>query len=150
MCSGARWARGYGGDINRCGAISCSYFHGCLPLCPCATHYYVAVPPGLFAECGGVAVSGSEDGNDFSNWAGNGAHQSQHTINGLSRAPAAGIPWSYGWGFGGGCGCYENEGCSNNVGPGIGGMAPHPCPGVRDHGRRGGNGMIRIKFIEAS
>jgi hypothetical protein len=24
---------------------------------------------------------------------------------------------------------------------------PHPCPGVRDHASRGGNGAIRIKWI---
>jgi hypothetical protein len=27
-------------------------------------------------------------------------------------------------------------------------MAPNPCPEVRDHGRRGGHGAIRIRFIE--
>jgi hypothetical protein len=34
------------------------------------------------------------------------------------------------------------------VPPGHPGTAPFPCGDVRDNGRRGGHGLIRIKFIE--
>jgi hypothetical protein len=108
----------------------------------------VATPPGYVSKCGGVVVFGTENSNEFSNWSGQGAHQHNSALNAQSRQPQFGIPWAYCWGFGGGCGCYENEGCYTYVGPGYPGMAPHPCPDVRDHGRRGGHGAIRIRFIE--
>jgi hypothetical protein len=34
------------------------------------------------------------------------------------------------------------------VPPGHPGTPPMPCPEVRDQARRGGHGLIRIKFIE--
>ena len=139
---------GFGGDVNRCGGFSCTLFAGCLPQCPCSFHYHVAIPPGQYAKCGGVAVFTTEDGNEFSNWSGQGAHQHVSALSAASKKPNSGIPWAYNWGFGGGCGCYENEGCVTHVPPGHPGSAGAPCPGVRHQARRGGHGMIRIKFIE--
>lgn len=146
---GGIWiACGYGGDVNRCGHFSCSLFVGCLPQCPCSFQYFMATPAGQFAKCGGVVQFGVEDGNEFSNWAGQGPHQHQAGLNGLSRKPNGGVPWAYCWGAGVGCGCYENQGCSTNMPPGHPAMAVHPCPAVRDNGNRGGHGAIRIKFIQ--
>jgi hypothetical protein len=139
---------GYGGDINICGGFSCVAFLGCLPQCPCTTHQHLATPGGKHARCGGVVVFTTEDGNEFTNWSGGGGHQYVAAINGLSRHPNSGIPWAYCWGAGVGCGCYENEGCSSHTPPGFPGSAAMPCPAVRDHGKRGGHGAIRIKFVQ--
>lgn len=141
-------ANAFGGNINRCGHFSCTAFFGCQGPCICSYIQHVAVPAGQHSRCGGVVSFATENNNDFSNWSGQGAHQHQAALNGLSRAPNAGIPWAYPWGFGGGCGCYDNEGCSPHVPPGHPGTAPFPCGDVRDNGRRGGHGLIRIKFIE--
>lgn len=138
----------YGGDVNRCGGFSCTAFMGCQGPCICSTTFHVATPPGYVAKCGGVVSFGAENNNEFSNWSGQGAHQHQSALNAQSRQPTHGVPWSYCWGFGGGCGCYENEGCYTGVGPGYPGTPPFPCGDVRDHGRRGGHGAIRIRFIE--
>lgn len=147
-CPGSLCATAFGGDVNVPGHFSCVAFFGCLPSCPCSTIQHVAVPAGMYARCGGVAVFTTEAGNGFSNWSGQGAHQHQSALNGLSRNPNGGVPWAYCWGFGGGCGCYENEGCSRHVPPGHPGTGAFPCPNVRDQGRAGGHGLIRIKFLE--
>jgi hypothetical protein len=44
------------------------------------------------------------------------------------------------------CGCYEAQGCYVHMPYGVGGRAPMPCPDVRDHGGRGGNGAIRLTY----
>jgi hypothetical protein len=148
VCPGSFQAQAFGGDVNVCGHFSCVAFFGCQAPCICSFIQHVAVPGGSHARCGGVVVFATENNNDFSNWSGQGAHQHLSALNGLSKQPNGGIPWAYGWGFGGGCGCYENEGCSTHVPPGHPGTPAFPCPGVRDQGRRGGHGLIRIKFME--
>lgn len=148
---GGIWiACGYGGDVNRCGAFSCTLFFGCQGPCICSYHYHIATPPGQYSKCGGVVAITTENNNEFSNWSGQGMSQHINALNGISRTPNGGNPWAYCWGFGGGCGCYENEGCTGHVPPGHPGMTGHPCGDVRDVGRRGGHGMIRIKFIEGT
>jgi len=138
----------YGGDINMGGCFSCVSFFGCHPSCPCYFHWHLAVPPGQFAKCGGVVTFNTENNNGFSQWSGHGMHQHIYALNALSRTPEKGTPWAYCWGAGKGCGCYNNEGCSSHVPIGHPGMGPFPCPQVRDHGRKGGDGAIRIRFIE--
>lgn len=138
----------YGGDVNQGGYFSCVSFLGCYPSCPCLFQWHLAVPPGQIAKCGGVVTFGTENNNEFANWSGQGEHQHLDAINGATRFPQSGVPWAYCWGFGGGCQCYENEGCSAHVPIGHPGFGTLPCPGVRDHGRKGGIGAIRIKFIE--
>ena len=137
----------YGGDVNVGGMFSCVSYFGCYPECICSTTFHLAVPPGQYAECGGVVSFASERRSEFSRWGG-GAHQHIAALNGMSRWPQQGIPWAYCWGFGGYCGCYENEGCTSFAPIGHPGMGATPCPGVRDHGTKGGQGAIRIRFIE--
>jgi len=138
----------YGGDINMGGCFSCVSFFGCHPSCPCYFHWHLAVPPAQFAKCGGLVTFNTENNNGFSQWSGHGMHQHIYALNALSRTPEKGTPWAYCWGAGKGCGCYNNEGCSSHVPIGHPGMGPFPCPQVRDHGRKGGDGAIRIRFIE--
>jgi hypothetical protein len=107
----------------------------------------MSIPPGQFASCGGQVSYTTENNQDYANWVGVGQHNHIFALNGASRWPNKGMPWAYCWGFGGGCGCYENEGCTGFVPPGHPGMGPLPCDQVRDHARKGGNGMVRIKFL---
>mgnify|MGYP003641076770 FL=1 len=70
-------------------------------------------------------------------------------LAGAGRTPGTGIPWKGCFRGDVSCGCYNANGCQSNVPYGVGGHGPFPCPGVRDHGHRGGMGAVRIKFIES-
>ena len=146
-CSGSYQACAYGGDINLCSRISCVVYLGCLPSCVCNINWSMAIPAGQFSKCGGYVSYTTENNQDYANWVGVGQHNHIMALNAASRWPQQGMPWAYCWGFGGGCGCYENEGCTGFIPPGHPGMGPLPCPDVRDHARKGGSGMVRIKFI---
>ena len=61
QCTGQWDAIAYGGDLNRCGNISCMGFHGCRPSCVCLFRGMVAFPPGMITECGGVVGYGMDD-----------------------------------------------------------------------------------------
>lgn len=140
-------AQAYGGDINKNGGFSCTTFWTCYGSCPCSTVYHTAIPPGLFACDGGVVTSGIEADNGFSEWAGMGYHQFIHTLNGLNRQPARGIPMTHCWVSTRSCGCYDVQGCQPFFPTGTGGLPAMPCGNVRDHAWRGGLGTIRINFI---
>lgn len=146
--SGDWIACAYGGDVNIGCNFSCVSYFGCLPSCPCLFHFHLGVPPGQFAKCGGVVSFTAENNSEYANWSGQGPFQHIFAINALSRTPQNGQPWTYEWGAGRGCGCYDNEGCSRHAPIGHPGMGPFPCPNVRDHARSGGDGAIRIRFIE--
>lgn len=145
--SGMWCAQAYGGDVNMPGGNSCVSFYGCLPSCPCLTYNHIALPPYMFADCGGMITYTHDADPGYSKWSGNGLHQIMHNINGISRSPGGGVPWNYCWSGGNGCGCYENEACTSFIPYGVGASPPMVCPDVRDVGRRGGFGMVRIKFI---
>lgn len=147
-CSGGWCARAYGGDLNCPGGFSCVSFLGASgSSCPCSTHFHMQGPAGYFSKCGVVVSFNSDDGNGFANWSGQGRSQYSQALAGASRWPQMGSHFATCWGFSGACGCYENEGCMNLLPPGFPSAGPHPCPGVRDHASKGGNGAIRIKFI---
>ena len=101
----------------------------------------------MFARDGTVLAVSHEGSNEFSNYAGQGRHQHNFMVSAVSRNPSQGIPWAYCWGFGGGCGCYEDSGCYAYVPPGHPGHNAVFEAGVRDQGGRGGNAAVRIKFI---
>ena len=149
QCSGHWDAIAYGGDVNRCGNISCVGFHGCYPSCICQQRSYVAFPPGMIAECGGIVGFGSSNDSSYSNWSGQGMGQTIAMLAGAGRTPGTGIPWKACFRNDVSCGCYESNGCQSNVPYGVGGHGPFPCPGVRDMAHRGGMGAVRIKFIES-
>lgn len=146
-CPGAWIAQGYGGDVNCCGAFSCTSFFGCYSMCVCMFKHHVAYPAGMYSCCSGWATFGIEDNNGYSNWSGMGAFQLINSLNVLSRSPGSGIPDHSCWNGNRTCGCYEMNGCGHHVPHGMGGMGSVPCPGVRDHGWRGGQGAVRVKFI---
>ena len=147
-CSGGWCAQAYGGDTNCPGGFSCVSFLGASgSSCPCSTHFHMQGPAGYFSKCGVVVSFNSDDGNGFANWSGQGRGQYAQALAGASRWPQMGSFFATCWGFSGNCGCYENEGCMNLLPPGFPSAGPHPCPGVRDHASKGGNGAIRIKFI---
>ena len=146
VCDGMWWACGYGGDFNCCGMASCVSAFGCESMCVCYFRYHIPTPAGMFAKDGNMVIYQTENNNDFAQWSGSGKHQSLAAL-GAGRFPTGGIPWATCWGASKACHCYDNEGCIQNMPIGTGGHGPMPCPGVRDHATRGGNGGVRIKFI---
>lgn len=146
-CPGAWIACAYGGDINCCGQFSCVSFFGCSPNCTCCTQYHVAVPAGYFScGSGAVATHGTENDASQSAWSGQGLNQGMNAVAAVGRGPVQGSPLSYCWRGDRSCGCYNMQGCTIHVAPGVGGYAPSPCGDVRDHGGRGGQGAVRIRF----
>jgi hypothetical protein len=137
----------YGGDVNCCGPFSCTSFLGCQAVCHCCTQFHVAVPAGYFSCIGNVATHGAEDESRSAQMPGQNIHKFFSSMSGLSRTPVKGVPMSYCWRSDRACGCYEMQGCMPYLAPGVGGMATTPCPGVRDHGIRGGMGAVRIRFF---
>jgi hypothetical protein len=140
-------ARGFGGDINCCGHFSCIAFFACNPNSPCCITSYIPGPAGMYSRDGVVVAVSHESSNEFSNYSGQGRHQHNFMVSAVSRNPSQGIPWAYCWGFGGGCGCYEDWGCHAHVPPGWGAHQVVVCADVRDVGNKGGNAAVRIKFI---
>jgi len=147
-CSGGWCAQAYGGTTNCPGGFSKVSFFGC-QLCPCYTTQHVRGPSGQFSAQGIEVSFVGIDGSGASNWSGQGRHEYLAALSGTSRWPQIGYPMASCWGFSGGCGCYENDGCKQFYPAGFPGLAPYPCPGVRDHATRGGNGAVRIKFVRS-
>ena len=145
-CPGAWLACGYGGDINCCGCISCVAFKGSLPLCPCQQDTYIATAAMVYAENGAHIAYTHDADNEHSQWSGNGFHSQSYAINAASKSPAGGIPWTICYNGHQACGCYETLGCMPLMPYGVPGAGPFPCPDVRDHGKRGGHGAIRLTY----
>ena len=145
----AGWeAQAYGGDINCQGGFSCVSFMGCTGDCMCLNQYHVAISPGLISKTDNSVVSYTvENNNEFSNWSGQGHHQLLAAVDAVSRFPSQASPHATCWGFSGGCGCYDSDGCTRAMPTGVPGAGPQPCAGVRDHAHTGGNGAVRIKFL---
>lgn len=141
------WARGYGGDQNCCGHFSCGTWLMCTSNDNCCHIQYLATPAGQYSRDGGVVVFGMEQSNEFSNGGGSGMHQHLAALSALTRHPTQHIPWAYCWGYGGGCGCYEDSGCIAMLPPGHPGAGATFCPDLRDTGKKGGPAAVRIKFI---
>lgn len=146
QCPGGWIGCGYGGDINCCGCVSMAMFKGCNPICPCQTEYFVPVAAGIFAEQGGYFIHTQDADPEYTQWSGGSLKPAQHTLNGMSKSPTGGMPWGQCYNGQQTCGCYEAQGCYVHMPYGVGGRAPMPCPDVRDHGGRGGNGAIRLTY----
>jgi hypothetical protein len=100
----------------------------------------------LFGECGAQIIYTHDDDNEHTQWSGNGYHAQAHTLNFASKSPTGGIPWTICYNGMQACGCYETLGCSPLMPYGVPGAGSFPCPDVRDHGKRGGHGAIRLTY----
>lgn len=148
ICNFPVWcARGFGGDVNCCGGISCVNFCRSSPECsPAWGLQTIAVPPGFISTGGGFIQFIASEATGFSSWSGNGRHQAIAAISSMSRVPGGGIPPAACWNSNSGCGCYESWSCVRGMPIGVGAPMATPCSGVRDHGHTGGDGAIRIRF----
>jgi hypothetical protein len=145
----------YGGDVN-CnsgdpddvtGNWSCSTFHACYP-CMCGHHDHVAIPPGIIAEEGAVVTTNLGCASNFSATTGAPGPQLLNMITGAGRKGGPGsAPNASCWSGNRACNCYETSQCVNWIPAGIPGPTGHAVGDIRDHGWRGGPGMVRLKFI---
>ena len=143
----AAQACAYGGDINCTGTIACTYFYHCNPECRCSTYLYHAIPSGMFTTGRPLAIT-DVDGSHGPNYPnGAGLDSSVLGLGALSHSPNSGFFTMGCWSNHSLCQCYENVGCASNTAPGVGGAPAMPCSSVRNHGFRGGHGVVRIKFI---
>lgn len=145
---GGWYAVAYGGDVNCNSIIGCTSFLACRAQCICQFKYHIPLPAGMFSVEGGHATYGSDHDNAYSQWSGMGVHAGIAAINAVSRNPSRSIWGTDCWRSSNSCGCYNMQGCGQRYPYGAGGHSGVPCPGVRDHGQRGGDGLVRIKFIE--
>lgn len=136
----------FGGDMNCCGTFSCSRFFQCVDNNPSCTYQYQQnTAPMQYSTEGGVFTYPGEHDHSVGPTTGNNAYNMLAGINSLSRAPShMGTTWC--WNGSRTCGCYESWGCVAWSPYGMGGYATSSCGDVRDHGGRGGNGMVRIRF----
>lgn len=140
-------AAAFGGDINRSGGQSCTFFGHCNPCCACRMIDYVKTSPGTFSTCGAVLSFQRETETGYSMGPGNGLMQELSALNSAGRNPIRGGYWAGCWTSARGCNCYEDSQCTSHLPYGIPAISGSPCPGVRDHGWRGGNGALRVTFI---
>lgn len=140
-------AQAYGGDVNCFGKFNCAGFMGCYANCICQFKQTIYIPPGFISENGTHITFNMEADGSFENWTGSGLGGFLTALDGASKNPTQGHPWSACWTGNRACGCYEALGCMPFVPPGVGGPATNPCAAVRGHGYRGGMGATRIKFI---
>jgi len=145
-CPGLMVACAWGGDNNCCGIDGKMEFRGCQHMCTCQFIEYVPYSPAIFAEEGGYLVFPVENDHGDSNWAGAGMGAAGHVLNSSSKSPSGGKPWSACWRGDRFCTCYEHHACMNYMPYGVAASAATVCPGVRDVGRRGGAGAIRITY----
>jgi len=146
QCPGAWIACGYGGDINCCGCVGYVHFKGCYPSCPCQTEVYIPFAAGVYSTQGGYLSYINDADPEYSEWSGMGNYNQQYAINNVGKWPSGGMPWHTCYSGTQSCGCYEQNGCQVHMPYGVAGGPPFPCPDVRDHGRRGGHGAIRLTY----
>jgi hypothetical protein len=108
---------------------------------------YVKTSPGTFSTCGAVLSFQRETETGYSMGPGNGLMQELSALNSAGRNPIRGGYWAGCWTSARGCNCYEDSQCTSHLPYGIPAISGSPCPGVRDHGWRGGNGALRVTFI---
>ena len=138
----------YGGDTNCYGGFSCYYFRGCCPNCNCRFVQVIKVPPGMVSECGGEVQYAMDESSGKIKHSGSGGIMGvMEPLNLMTRSPTQGSPRNACWTSNTSCGCYEHQGCTHFFPGGVPGQGPTPCDSVRDHAWRGGNGILRIKFI---
>ena len=145
-CRNEHKACAYGGDVNCKGHFSCISYFSCHGREVCNFQYHVATSPGIFSDEGSTfSYQGQGDHRD-------GGHSGfpiigqSSGLDHLSRQPG-GTLYRECWGHSRACGCYETQGCIPVFPYGVPGSPAQPCPNVRDHGGRGGQGALRIRYI---
>lgn len=146
MCAGMHVPCGLGGDFGCCGCPSCVSFKGCQPNNVCGQQSHIAVAAHIYGTDGTHLTIPHEENNGFQNWSGGGQNQINYAQNVASTQPNIGSNYVQCYDSTRHCGCYETFGCIIYNSYGIGGRPPQPCPGVRDHGGRGGAGVIRLTY----
>lgn len=141
------WAKSYGGDVCCCGHFSCSAYFMCNSNDNCCMMQYLATPAGQYARDGAVLIFNPERNSEYANGGGGSGHNHSAAIGAVSRSPGQYIPWSYCWGFGGGCGCYGDANCHSYTPPGHPSHASTFCENLNDAGMQGGPSAVKIKFI---
>jgi hypothetical protein len=142
----SRCACGYGGDVNKCGIFGKMEFRGCQSACTCQFIQHVPFSPGIYSEEGGWLAFHWANEHGAENWSGSGQGGVGMLMNYNSKSPSGGTPWTACWRGDRFCNCYETHACQSYMPYGIAATAATPCPGVRDVGRRGGPGAIRITY----
>tara|TARA_B110000503_G_scaffold143735_1_gene247800 strand:- start:20066 stop:20584 length:519 start_codon:yes stop_codon:yes gene_type:complete len=145
------WWRGnaYGGDTNKPGNIGCTTFWHCYPNCNCSTVFHVPLAPGYQSEDGAIITHGNDSDNGHSEWSGMALNGFLSTLNSTNKMPGGAQPWSNCWNGVRHCGCYDTQGCGMFVPHGTGGPGATQCSGVRDNAWSGGDGIVKIKYIES-
>jgi hypothetical protein len=106
----------------------------------------LAASPGIYGEKGAFLVYQPESDPEYDQWSGAGKMGSMHATAHTSRWPGGGIGWQACYSGQQTCGCYESTGCYMYMPYGVGGVQSFPCPDVRDMGKRGGSGAIRLTY----
>tara|TARA_B110000285_G_scaffold203005_1_gene238763 strand:- start:4403 stop:5362 length:960 start_codon:yes stop_codon:yes gene_type:complete len=134
----------YGGSVNCNGEFSCIEFTHCNPACWCFHKQHVRTSANVYSTCPSTIVATADPG----------ATRGGHYVNsffqgvaGTSASPTNGSFYDYCWAGNRYCGCYEAQGCIYMVPPGIPAPGVTPCSNVRDHGLRGGQGTVKIRFV---
>lgn len=146
ICRGSDCACAYGGDVNCTGHFSCTSFYGCKGRCVCHFQHHVATSAGVFSDEGVVFSYTPQSDSREGGHSGGALVPHNNALDDMSRQPSGHI-YNECWGHSRACGCYEAEGCIPYVPYGVPGFPAQPCPNVRDHGGRGGQGAVRIKYI---
>jgi len=143
------WGCAWGGDVNIHGGHACMWFYHCNACCACSFVQWIPIPAGIVSTCGAyVHVQGATEGDAVgTGMTGSFGQSTQGPLNSLMRDGIYGNWLNTCWNGGRTCQCYEQQGCISPFPYGMGGAGSMPCPGVRDHGWRGGNGAVRIKFL---
>ncbi len=136
----------FGGDMNCCGTFSCVRFLDCVRNnASCRYQYQQATPAMMYSTEGGVYTYTVDHDSPSGRASGNPALSQMAGIQTLMRDPSYVQPvWC--WSGGVACGCYEAFGCVAWAPAGMGGYPSNVCGDVRDHGGRGGNGVVRIRY----
>lgn len=127
-----------------CGGISCMLMLHCNPECRRLFKPIIAIPPGYYSTETSYITYWQDCCcyNSSFNYAG-----FENAMLSMSRAPSSNSNYDYCWTSGNNCMCYEQTGCIPMMPPGWPGDGSSPCSSVRDHGRRGGHGAIKIRFV---
>lgn len=153
ICNWNRYTRGiaYGPDADEKidSKISCTHWRHCNPCCWQRHIYYHPTPPNIISDQGSFMMLQAHDywSNGHSQGSINWDLRMSSALN-VGNSSAAPNSFRYFcWGSGRYCGCYETMGRISRIPPAFGGMTGAPCDNVRAQGQKGGNGMVRIRYI---